>query len=59
MMAETDFYEDPIRVKEVSIEYEQCKKELTDQMYQWEEYQQRLEHIQQEFDQGTLGTDGA
>jgi ATP-binding cassette subfamily F protein 3 len=58
MMAETNFYEDPIKVKEVSIEYEQCKKELTDQMYQWEEYQQRLEHIQQEFDQGTLGSDG-
>ncbi len=53
MMAEANFYDDPKKVKEVSLEYQKCKKELTDQMYQWESYQQRLELIQQEFDEGT------
>jgi hypothetical protein len=50
-MAEVDFYEDPVQVKETSIEYEKIKQELTELMFQWEEYQQRVEHIEAEFEQ--------
>ena len=50
-MAEVDFYEDPVQVKETSIEYEKIKQELTELMFQWEEYQQRVEHIEAEFGQ--------
>ena len=50
-MAEVDFYEDPVQVKENSIEYEKIKEELTELMFQWEEYQQRVEHIEAEFGQ--------
>lgn len=50
-MAEVDFYEDPVQVKENSIEYEKIKEELTELMFQWEEYQQRVEHIEAEFEQ--------
>ncbi|MBK98445.1 MAG: ABC transporter ATP-binding protein [Balneola sp.] len=49
-MAEVDFYEDPIQVKETSIEYEKIKKELTKLMFQWEEYQERYEQIEAEFE---------
>ena len=51
IMAEVDFYEDPFQVKETSIEYEKIKQELTELMFQWEEYQQRVEHIEAEFEQ--------
>ena len=48
-MAEDDFYDDPKQVKETSLEYEKIKNELTELMFQWEEYQQRYEHIEAEF----------
>lgn len=49
-MAEDDFYDDPKQVKETSLEYEKIKNELTELMFQWEEYQQRYEHIEAEFE---------
>ena len=49
-MAEVDFYENLIQVKETNIEYEKIKKELTKLMFQWEEYQQQYEHIEEEFE---------
>ena len=49
-MAEDDFYNDPKQVKETSLEYEKIKNELTELMFQWEEYQQRYEHIEAEFE---------
>ena len=48
-MAEVDFYENLIQVKETNIEYEKIKKELTKLMFQWEEYQLQYEHIEEEF----------
>ncbi len=48
MMAKSDFYDDPDQVKEISLEYEQLKMDLTDKYSKWEEYAQRIEHIEQE-----------
>lgn len=49
-MAETNFYDDTEKVKEVTLEYEMLKKELTDLMYKWEEYAMRIESIENEVD---------
>ncbi len=49
-MAEVDFYENPVQVKETSIEYEKIKKKLTKLMFQWEEYQHQYERIEEEFE---------
>jgi len=49
-MAQPDFYDDADKVKEFSLEYDQLKADLTDRYSKWEEYQQRLEAIEQEFD---------
>lgn len=48
LMAQTDFYDDPDKVKTVSLEYEEIKKTLTDLMYQWEDYSTRIESVEQE-----------
>jgi ATP-binding cassette subfamily F protein 3 len=48
-MAQPDFYDDEENVKKFSLEYDQLKADLTDQYSQWEEYQQRLEAIEDEF----------
>ncbi len=48
LMAQTDFYDDNEQVKNVTLEYEEIKKTLTDLMYKWEEYSMRIEAIEQE-----------
>ncbi|SMO84127.1 ABC-F family ATP-binding cassette domain-containing protein [Gracilimonas mengyeensis] len=48
LMAQPDFYDDSEQVKGISIEYEQLKTDLTDRYSKWEEYQQRLEAVEQE-----------
>ncbi|MFP8490154.1 ABC-F family ATP-binding cassette domain-containing protein [Gracilimonas sp. Q87] len=47
-MAEPDFYDDADEVKKYSLEYDKLKADLTDRYSKWEEYQQRLEHIETE-----------
>lgn len=47
-MAQTDFYEDNDKVKEVTLEYEELKKSLVDLMYKWEEYSMRIEAVEDE-----------
>lgn len=47
-MAQPDFYDDEEKVKKFSLEYDQLKADLTDRYSQWEEYQQRLEVIEEE-----------
>ncbi|MFV1883446.1 MAG: ABC-F family ATP-binding cassette domain-containing protein [Balneola sp.] len=48
LMAQTDFYEDNEKVKEVTLEYEELKKSLTDLMFQWEDYSNRIETVEAE-----------
>ncbi len=48
LMAQTDFYDDNEKVKEVTLEYEEIKKTLTDLMYQWEDYSNRIEAVEAE-----------
>tara|TARA_R110000868_G_scaffold368227_1_gene631223 strand:+ start:62002 stop:63969 length:1968 start_codon:yes stop_codon:yes gene_type:complete len=48
LMAQTDFYEDADRVKEVSLEYESIKSELTNLMFKWEEYSGQIEEVESE-----------
>jgi len=48
LMAQTDFYEDNDRVKEITLEYEELKKSLTDLMYKWEDYSMRIEAAESE-----------
>lgn len=48
-MAEPDFYDDAEKVKKFSLEYDQLKADLTDRYSKWEEYQNRMEVIEQEF----------
>ena len=50
LMAQTDFYDDNDKVKEVTLEYEELKKSLTDLMYQWEDYSNRIEAVESELD---------
>jgi ATP-binding cassette subfamily F protein 3 len=47
-MAKPDFYEDAENVKKFSLEYDQLKADLTDRYSKWEEYQNRIEVIEQE-----------
>ncbi|WP_020404678.1 ABC-F family ATP-binding cassette domain-containing protein [Gracilimonas tropica] len=47
-MAQPDFYDDEEKVKKFSLEYDQLKAVLTDRYSKWEEYQQRLEMIEEE-----------
>lgn len=48
LMAQTDFYDDNDKVKEVTLEYEELKKSLTDLMFQWEDYSNRIEAVESE-----------
>ncbi|HCD51929.1 MAG TPA: ABC transporter ATP-binding protein [Balneolaceae bacterium] len=50
LMAQTDFYDDNDKVKEVTLEYEEIKKKLTDLMYQWEDYAGRIEAAETELE---------
>lgn len=48
LMAESSFYEDSERVKEVSLEYESIKQELAGLLNKWEELAGRIEYIESE-----------
>ena len=48
-MAQPDFYDDPENVKKFSLEYDELKSDLTDKYSKWEEYQNRLVAIEEEF----------
>lgn len=48
LMAESSFYEDSERVKEVSLEYESIKQELASLLNKWEELAGRIEYIESE-----------
>ena len=48
-MADTGFYDDPERVKEISLEYEEIKKELAEYLNKWEELAGRIEFIEEEW----------
>ncbi|WP_290967611.1 ABC-F family ATP-binding cassette domain-containing protein [Gracilimonas sp.] len=47
-MTKPDFYDDAENVKKFSLEYDQLKADLTDHYSKWEEYQSRIEVIEQE-----------
>lgn len=47
-MAKPDFYDDAENVKKFSLEYDQLKADLTDHYSKWEEYQSRIEAIEEE-----------
>ncbi|PWN05321.1 ribosomal protection-like ABC-F family protein [Rhodohalobacter mucosus] len=49
LMADTGFYDDPEKVKEVSLEYEQVKQELADHLNKWEDVAGRIEFIEEEW----------
>ena len=49
-MAEPDFYDDPDRVKKVSIEYEELKQKLTESFSKWEEIAGRIEFIEEDYE---------
>ncbi len=50
VMADPGFYDDPDRVKEVSMEYEEIKTGLTENMAKWEEIAGRIEYIEESYD---------
>ncbi len=47
-MAKPNFYDDAENVKKFSLEYDQLKADLTDHYSKWEEYQSRIEAIEEE-----------
>ena len=47
-MARPDFYDDAENVKKFSLEYDQLKADLTDRYSKWEEYQSRIEKVEEE-----------
>ncbi|MEQ8525094.1 ABC-F family ATP-binding cassette domain-containing protein [Gracilimonas sp.] len=47
-MTKPDFYDDAENVKKFSLEYDQLKADLTDHYSKWEEYQSRIEVIEEE-----------
>lgn len=49
LMAESDFYDDEKRVKEVSLEYEKLKAELVEVYAEWEELAMKMSEIEEEF----------
>jgi ATP-binding cassette subfamily F protein 3 len=49
LMADTGFYDDPEKVKEISLEYEEIKKSLADHLNKWEEVAGRIEFIEEEW----------
>ncbi len=48
LMAEIDFYDDAERVKETSLEYESLKNDITNLMFNWEEYSSKIEAAEAE-----------
>jgi len=52
-MAKPDFYDDAENVKKFSLEYDQLKADLTDRYSKWEEYQSRIEKVEEELEQST------
>ncbi|MGM0506603.1 MAG: ABC-F family ATP-binding cassette domain-containing protein [Bacteroidota bacterium] len=48
VMAQRDFYDDPERVKSVSLEYEELRQELGDHYSKWEELAGRIDFLQKE-----------
>ena len=49
-MAKPNFYDDADNVKEVSMEYEEIKSGLADNLDKWEEIAGRIEFIEEEFE---------
>lgn len=54
LMAEKNFYDNPIQVKEASLEYESLKTELADLLNKWEEIAGRIEFIEQSYGAGEV-----
>ena len=50
MMAQSDFYDDADRVKEISMEYDELKNSLNQAFGKWEEIAGRIEFIEEEYD---------
>ncbi|MDZ7718260.1 MAG: ABC-F family ATP-binding cassette domain-containing protein [Balneolaceae bacterium] len=50
IMAQPDFYDDSDEVKEISLEYETIKTDLTDLMHKWEEIAGRIEFVESEYE---------
>ncbi len=50
-MANSDFYDDSERVKEVSLEYEKIKTDIADLLNKWEEIAGRIEYVENEYDE--------
>jgi len=50
MMAQSDFYDDADRVKDISMEYDELKSSLNQAFGKWEEIAGRIEFIEQEYD---------
>jgi ATP-binding cassette, subfamily F, member 3 len=53
MMADTGFYDDSEKVKEISLEYESIKNELAELLNKWEEIAGRIEFIETQYEQET------
>ena len=49
LMAESSFYDDSDKVKEISLEYENLKMELAEMMHKWEEIAGRIEFVESEY----------
>ncbi|HMB40846.1 MAG TPA: ATP-binding cassette domain-containing protein, partial [Balneolaceae bacterium] len=50
-MADTAFYDDSERVKEVSLEYEKIKTDMAELLNKWEEVAGRIEYVESEYDE--------
>lgn len=48
VMGGSDFYDDPDRVKTVSLEYEELRQDLTGHYSKWEELAGRIDYLEQE-----------
>ncbi|WP_138432143.1 ribosomal protection-like ABC-F family protein [Fodinibius saliphilus] len=49
LMAQSDFYDDEERVKEISMEYEKLKGELVEIYAEWEELAMKMSEIEEDF----------
>ncbi|MFH5883147.1 ATP-binding cassette domain-containing protein [Halalkalibaculum sp. DA3122] len=49
-MAEPDFYDDEVQVKEISLEYEKLKAELVETYAEWEKLAMKISEIEEEFE---------
>jgi ATP-binding cassette subfamily F protein 3 len=52
MMADSHFYDDSDKVKEISLEYEELKTEIAEKMHKWEEIAGRIEFVESEYERG-------